>query len=441
MSDESQRRGQGLYSRARRLFPGGTQLLTKRPEMHLPERWPCYFRSAHGAELTDLDGNRLVDMSYSGVGACVLGYADHDVNEAVKHAVDSGSMTTLNCPEEVELGELLVEIHPWSEMVRYARTGGEAMAIAVRIARAATGRERVAFCGYHGWHDWYLAANLGEGDALDGHLLPGLSPAGVPRGLAGTALPFHYNRLDELQETLSAHPGEIAAVVMEPVRDTLPAPGFLEGVRRAADAAGAVLVFDEITAGLRLGPGGAHLALGVEPDVAVLAKALGNGFPIAAVIGRRPVMDAAQRTFISSTYWTDRVGPAAALATLRKYRERNVAHQLSRVGEMVQQGWRQAAQAHGLEVRVAGIAPLGHFSFEHPQAEALRTAFTQLMLDRGFLATRAFYAMYAHEDEHVRRYLAAAYEVFGLLAVAASEQDVASLLRGPVAQSGFGRLT
>ncbi len=438
--DETHPRGQELYRRARVLIPGGTQLLTKRPEMHLPDHWPCYFRAAHGAELTDLDGNRLVDMSYSGVGACVLGYADHEVNDAVKHAIDSGSMTTLNGPEEVELAELLVEVHPWAEQVRYARTGGEAMAIAVRIARAATGRDRVAFCGYHGWHDWYLAANLGQDDALDGHLLPGLAPAGVPRGLQGTALPFHYNRLDELQAILSAHPGEIGAVVMEPIRGDRPQPGFLEGVRAAAREAGAVLVFDEITAGLRLCAGGAHLELGVEPDVAVLGKGLGNGFPVAAVIGRRPVMEAAQRTFISSTYWTDRVGPAAALATLRKHRERQVAHRLLRIGEMVQEGWRQTARAHGLEVEVGGIPPLAHFAFRHPEAEALRTAFTLLMLDRGFLATKAFYAMYAHEDDHVRRYLAAAYEVFGLLAEATRENRVGSLLRGPVAQSGFHRL-
>ena len=295
--NHAEARGQALYRRAKQLIPGGTQLLTKRPELHLPEHWPSYFRSAHGASLIDLDGNRFLDMSYSAVGACILGYADPDVNEAVKHAIDAGTMATLNCPEEVELAELLVEIHPWAERVRFARGGGEAMAIAVRIARAATGCDKIAFCGYHGWHDWYLAANLGS-DSLDGHLLPGLEPAGVPRGLAGTALPFHYNRLDELAVILDAHAGEIAAIVMEPIRGTEPEPGFLLGVRQAANRAGAVLVFDEITAGFRLDHGGAHLTLGVEPDIAVFAKGLGNGYPIAAVIGTAGAMDAAQGTFI-----------------------------------------------------------------------------------------------------------------------------------------------
>src|SRR5690606_16885148 len=238
-------RGQELYLRARQLIPGGTQLLSKRPEMFLPEQWPSYYSSASGARLRDLDGVEYLDMSYSGIGACVLGYADPDVNHAVIAAVEAGSMATLNCPEEVELAELLIELHPWARMVRYTRSGGEAMSVAVRLARAATGRDVIAFCGYHGWHDWYLAANLAEGSSLDGHLLPGLSPAGVPRGLHGTMLPFQYNRPEELRAIVREH-GKLAAILMEPVRNHMPDPGSLEEVRELATAAGAVLIFDEI---------------------------------------------------------------------------------------------------------------------------------------------------------------------------------------------------
>jgi glutamate-1-semialdehyde 2,1-aminomutase len=178
--------GQRLYEKARTLIPGGTQLLSKRPEMFLPGQWPSYYSRAKGVEVWDLDGKSYLDMSYNGIGACLLGAADADVDEAVKKAIDAGSMSTLNCPEEVELTELLCELHPWAEMVRYARSGGEAMAVAVRIARASTGRDKIAFCGYHGWHDWYLAANLKEPNALGDHLLAGLDPAGVPQGLLGT---------------------------------------------------------------------------------------------------------------------------------------------------------------------------------------------------------------------------------------------------------------
>jgi len=182
---------QELYKKARTIMPGGTQLLSKRPEMLLPELWPAYYEKAHGCDVWDLDGNKFVDMSYMGVGSCVLGYADPDVNTAVKEAIDKGSMNTLNCHEELELAELLCKLHPWAEMVRYARTGGEALSIAVRISRASTKKDMVLFCGYHGWHDWYLAANLTQ-DELGEHLLPGLAPAGVPKGLEGTAIPFHY---------------------------------------------------------------------------------------------------------------------------------------------------------------------------------------------------------------------------------------------------------
>ncbi len=433
--------GQRLYDKAKVLIPGGTQLLSKRPEMFLPGQWPSYYRSAAGCEVVDLDGNRYVDMSYSGIGACVLGYADPDVNRAVKKAIDDGSTSTLNCAEEVELAELLIELHPWAEQVRYARTGGEAMAVAVRLARAASGRDRIAFCGYHGWHDWYLAANLEGDDALKDHLLAGLEPAGVPDSLRGSAIPFRYNDVDEVEKIAARHGDELAAIVMEPVRSRNPAPGFLEKVREIATKCGAVLIFDEITSALRLNSGGAHLTFGVEPDVAVFAKSLGNGFPAAAVIGRSAVMQAAQRSFISSTAWTERVGPVAALATLRKHRKERVHEHLIEMGLGVQQIWRDAASSAGLEIEVGGIPPLSHFAFRHAEAEKLRTLFTQEMLDRGYLATKAYYAMYAHDDGGLKRYGESVSETFAGLAGALKEGTLDERLRGPVAQSGFQRLT
>ncbi len=432
--------GQRLYEKAKTLIPGGTQLLSKRPEMFLPGLWPAYYSRAKGAEIWDLDGNRYVDMSYSGLGACVLGYADPDVDEAVRSAIDCGTMTTLNCPEEVELAQLLLELHPWAEKVRYARTGGEAMATGVRIARAATGRDKIAFCGYHGWHDWYLAANLGEEDALDGHLLPGLDPAGVPRGLRGTALPFRYNRIEELEAIVAAHGQELAAIVMEPLRNYEPQPGFLERVRSIASDQGAALVFDEITSGWRLTSGGAHLLYDVIPDIAVLAKGMSNGYPMGAVIGTAAVMEAAQYSFISSTYWTERIGPTAALATIRKHRELDVARCLVETGRRIQEGWRLAADKHGIDIAITGIPPLGHFEFEYENKQAIRTLFTQLMLELGFLATNSFYAMYAHRAEHVDRYLEAVNQVFLVLAKVIREEAVEKMLKGPVAHTGFRRL-
>jgi glutamate-1-semialdehyde 2,1-aminomutase len=432
--------GQILYREARTRIPGGTQLLSKRPEMFLPEQWPSYYSRASGVDVWDLDDHHYLDMSYCAIGACILGCADPDVDGAVKAAIDKGSMSTLNCAEEVELARLLCELHPWAGMVRYARSGGESLAVAIRIARAHAGRDTVAFCGYHGWHDWYLAANLAQGDVLDGHLLPGLNPAGVPRGLAGTAIPFRYNRLDELRAI--AERSELAAIVMEPARGSLPEPGFLQGVRDIADQTGAVLIFDEVTSGFRLNTGGIHLLLGVTPDMAVFAKALGNGYPMAAIIGTETVMQSAQDTFVSSTSWTERIGSTAALATIRKHRDLNVPQHLIHIGESVQRIWRAEAAQVGLQIEISGIAPLSHFSFVgYDNVAAMHTLFVQSMLDRDILAAKSFYSTLAHTDTHLERFQQAVGEVFKEIAAAVDRGDVSSLLRGPEMHAGFHRLT
>ena len=423
------------------MIPGGTQLLSKRPEMFLPGTWPAYYESAKGIVVTDLDGNDFRDFAIGGVGATILGYADPEVNAAVKGALDRGNMTTLNPPEEVALAERLISLHPWAEMARFARAGGEAMAVAVRIARAFKGRATVAFCGYHGWHDWYLSANLAEERALDGHLLPGLSPKGVPPGLKGLMQPFHYNDLGELKRIASTHGSDLAAIVMEPVRESYPSPAFLEGVRQLADETGAVLVFDEVTSGFRINTGGIHCTLGINPDIAVFAKALGNGYPVSAIIGRGEVMQVAQESFISSTAWTESIGPVAALAMLEKHERENVPAQLIRTGQAVKSAWRDAASHAGLNIHVTGLDPLAHLGFEGKNAAAQRTLFTQEMLDRGFLAGAAFYAMAAHRKEDIADYSDACREVFGLIASALSAGKLESHLRGPVAHSGFKRLT
>ncbi len=438
--------GQVLYRRAKTLIPGGTQLLSKRPEMYAPQRWPAYYREARGAEVVDLDGRHLVDMTTSGIGSCLLGYADPDVTDAVVRRVELGSMCTLNAAEEVELAELLISLHPWAEQVRYGRTGGESMAVAVRIARASTGRDGVAFCGYHGWSDWYLAANLPGGeaderDALGEHLLPGLEPAGVPRGLAGTVWPFAYNDIDRLRAIAGEHGRHLAAVVMEPTRSIDPAPGFLESVRQLCDRCGAVLVFDEITSGWRLGLGGAHLGYGVDPDVAVFAKALGNGHPMGAVLGRGRVMQAAQTSFISSTYWTEGVGPAAALATIRKMQRIDVARHVRRIGRSFREGLNELGRRHGVPLRVTGHPAILHIAFDDPRSAVLGTLLTVRMLDRGLLTGSGFYPSLAHTEEHVRAYLEAADGVFAELAAAIDRDDVEARLGSPVRHGGFTRLT
>ena len=430
-----------MQERARKRIPGMTQLLSKRPDQFAPGVWPGYFSRAKGCEVWDLDGNRYIDMSIGGIGANVLGYADPDVDAAVKTAIEAGTSCSLNCSEEVDLADLLCELHPWADMARFARTGGESMAIAVRIARSHTGRDKIAFCGYHGWHDWYLAANLGTENALGDHLLTGLSPSGVPQGLKGTALPFRYNRIEELRAIVRQNRNDLAAIIMEPIRSEPPTEGFLEEARDLARQIGAVFIFDEISAGFRLNTGGVHLTFNVAPDIAVFSKALGNGYPIGAVIGRAGVMEAAQNTFISSTYWTERIGPTAALATIRKHRRLNVGAALVETGNQIQKGWKNLAAKHHLPVKAGGLAPMSHFSFDADCSLTLKALFVQLMLEQGFLATTAFYAMYAHQPEHVQSYLNAVDQTFAQIADWLTRGEIESHLKGQPAVAGFGRLT
>ena len=434
-------KSQELYKHAKTMIPGGTQLLSKRPEMFLPENWPAYYSKAKGCHVWDLDGNKYMDASYMGIGANVLGYCDDDVDSAVLNCISNGSMCTLNAPEEVELAELLLELHPWAGSVRYAKTGGESLSIAVRIARAHTKKDVVLFCGYHGWSDWYLSANLAEDSALDGHLIQGLDPAGVPRGLINTSKPFMYNDIAEFERLVEENRGNIAAVVLEPIRNIFPENGFLEKIRGVTEAEGIVLIIDEVSAGFRLNCGGSHLVLGITPDIAVFAKALGNGYPMAAIIGKKDVMDSAQSSFISSTYWTERIGLTAAVATIKKYQKEQVEKHMETIGKMVQNGWAELAKKHDLSVHVTSIYPLSHFDFEYPNALVLKTLFTQEMLKRGYLATNAFYTSYAHKAEDINGYLNAVDEVFAYISKAINENNAESLLDGPICQTGFQRLS
>ena len=435
------KKGIALWKKAKKIIPGGTQLLSKRSELYLPEQWPSYFKKAKGCEVWDLDGNKYIDMYSMGIGSCILGYADPDVNKAVKKVIDEGSMCTLNSPEEVELAELLLKIHPWAEEVRYARTGGEAMAQAVRIARAKSQKDKVAFCGYHGWHDWYLSSNLADDKNLDGHLIKGLEPRGVPRGLKGTAMPFYYNNIQELERIVKDNK-DIGVIVLEPMRHQEPKDNFLQKVRKIANDINVILIFDEVSSGFRFNIGGVHLKYKVHPDIAVYAKGISNGFPMAAIIGKKEIMKSAQDTFISSTYWTERTGPAAALATIKKMIKNKVPEKLERTGKYLIKNLEKIAEKNKIKMKIAGKPALMHFSFQYGEKNrAIETLFTQEMLKEGIIASSGIYVSYAFKKEHLNKYLKAVDRVFKILKKAIDENKIEKLLRGPVAQSGFQRLT
>ena len=435
-------KSEALYLHAKQRIPGGVQLLSKRPEMFAPGQWPNYAAKAKGCELWDLDGNRYYDMTTNGIGACMLGYADPDVTRAVVERVENGCMTSLNAPEEVLLADRLCEIHPWAKSVRFARTGGEICAVAIRIARATTGRDVVAICGYHGWSDWYLAANLASDHSLDGVHLPGLKPAGVPKGLTGSSLTFNYGDREAFDAILRDYGDRLACVIMEPLRHELPTDDFLSYVRDSVHKVGGLLIFDEITIGWRLTFGGSHKLLGVEPDMATFAKAMGNGHPIAAVIGTESAMDGAQNSFISSTYWTEAVGPTAALATIRKMEEVRIWEYVAKIGSTVQKDWITAAEHAGLKISCHGIPCLASFKFEEYPLEC-KTLYSVLMLKKGFLANTALYPTLGHNEQILDQHREAVEEVFGTIADTirkGGKEAVEEAIGGPVCQSDFKRL-
>ncbi len=437
MRSRFMRKGQKLYSKAKQIVAGGNMLLSKRPEMFLPEQWPSYFSKSKGCEVWDLDGNKYIDTLMM-PGTNSLGYNYEEIDEAVKDTINSGNMSTLNAPEEVELTERLVELHPWADMARFARSGGEANSVAIRLARAASGKDNVAFCGYHGWHDWYLASNLSDTKGLDGHLLPGLNPHGVPKNLKDSVHPFEYNNFDKLEELVKTK--NIGVIKMEVYRNKEPENNFLHRVRKLANQHNIVLVFDECTSGFRKNYGGLHKLYDVEPDVAMFGKALGNGYAVTAVLGKREVMQAAEKSFISSTFWTERIGSSAALATLKAMDKEKSWEKITSTGESVNQEWLKLSQEFELPITISGLAALTTFTFKSDNALAYKTLITQEMLKKGYLAATAVYVCTAHTPDIIKTYLENLKPIFQTIKECEEGRDVMKLLEGPIAHNGFKRL-
>ena len=432
--------GQKLYKRAKRIIPGGNMLLSKRPEMFLPEKWPSYFSRSKGCKVWDLDGNEFIDTSLMGVGTNILGYGHPEVDEAVQKIIHDGNMSTLNCPEEVYLAEKLVQLHPWASMVRFARSGGEINSVAVRIARAFTGRDKIAICGYHGWHDWYISSNLSNNQNLDTHLLPGLESKGVPRALTGTALPFQYNQIDQLVKLIKDNKGEIAAIKMEVSRNTGPKDNFLQKVRDIASQNNIVLIFDECTSGFRETFGGLHKKYDVQPDMAIFGKAMGNGYAVTACIGTQEVMQAAQQTFISSTFWTERIGSAAALKTLEVMEREKSWEYITEKGNYISNQWEVLAKKYELDINTWGIPALSGFTFNSANALSYKTLITQEMLKKGYLAGNSIYVCMEHTQHLIDEYFTKLDPIFALIKDCEDGLDIETILDGPLCHGDFKRL-
>ena len=428
-----------LWKRAKQIIPGGNMLLSKRPELFLPGKWPAYFSKSKGCHVWDLDSKKYTDLSLMGVGTNILGYSHPKVDEAIKKVLKLGNSTTLNCPEEVMLSEKLLELHTWADKVRLFRTGGEASAASIRIARAVTGRSKVAFCGYHGWHDWYLSANIKDKNNLNTHLMSGLNPKGVPNELKGTSIPFNYNDFDQLKKITDRH--DLAAIKMEVQRNFPPKNNFLQKIRTLCNKKGIILIFDECTSGFRQTFGGLHKIYGVNPDIAWFGKALGNGYAITAIIGKKEVMDIAQDTFISSTFWTERIGPTAAIKTLEEMEKINSWKIITSTGNQIRKSWQKIAKRNNLDIEISGIPALSSFSIKSKDWIKYKTFITQEMLKSNILASNAIFVCTKHTKRKLDDYFSKLDEIFKKISDFENKsKDLDNALETEPSQVGFKRL-
>ena len=431
--------GQKVWNRAKKSISGGNMLFSKRPDVFLPNHWPSYFKKAKGCLIEDLDNKKYYDVSIMGIGTNILGYANNQVDNAVINRIKKSNMSSLNCIEEVYLAEKLISMHPWAEQVRFARTGGEANSISVRIARAYTQKSKIAFCGYHGWHDWYLATNLKKKNNLNEHLLPGLKTAGVPMDLANTIFPFKYNDFNGLKKLLKKNP-DIGIIKMEVIRNEMPKNNFLKKIRKLANEKKIVLIFDECTTGFRQSFGGIHKIFNVEPDILILGKAMGNGYAITAILGREKVMKSIKKTFISSTFWSESAGPTAALKTLEIMEKNKSWQQITKMGKFVTSKWKKLALKHNLKIKINGIPALSSFIFQSKNHQAYKTFITQEMLKKGFLATTTIYISTAHTKKIIEKYLSSLDKLFKIIAKCEKGDDIYRYLESEVSTTDFARL-
>ena len=432
-------KGQKLLKKAKKIIPGGNQLLSKRSEMFLPGLWPAYYKKAKGCKVWDLNNKVYFDFAGMGVTSCVLGYSNEDINKALISGLKNGSMCTLNATEEIDLAKELIGIHKWSGMAKFCKSGGEACMVAIRIARAYTNKNNIAFCGYHGWHDWYLATNMNNSKNLDKQLLPGLKTKGVSNSFKNSIKPFMYNDINSLKEIFKKKNNNIGIIIMEPMRGVKPQHNFLRQVKSIAKKNKAILIFDEITSGFKDNYGGLHLKLKVNPDIAIFGKSIGNGYPISAIIGKKEIMQVAQETFISSTMWTDRLGFIAAKATLKKLKQFKINTIISNYGNKIKKGWINISKKNKVKISISGQDAIPYLKFDYPNNLEILTYFTQEMLKKGFLAGGQVATSFAYNDKIINRYLKEVDKVFSKIKVCLKNGKFP--LKGEIKHSTFKRLT
>ena len=427
MKTDRYRKSHELLKRAERVIPLGSQTFSKSRIVYPANAAPLFLSHGQGSHVWDVDGNEYVDF-VNALLPVILGYDDPDVIEAVTRQLRRGVSFSLATELEVELAELLCDIIPCAEMVRFGKNGSDATSGAVRIARAATGRDRLAVCGYHGWQDWYIGATTRN--------------KGIPAAVGALTHKFPYNDLEALGRLLESHPREFAAVILEPMNVEEPRSGFLEGVRDLAHEHGALFVLDEIITGFRYHLGGAQSLFNVIPDLATFGKSMGNGFPISAVVGKARYMREMEEIFFSSTFGGETLSLAASLATIRKMQREPVHEKMNATGTRVLEMTRSNIARNALEpyVSIAGKPSWSLMQFKDaPNASAalLKSLLLQELIARGILTAGSYNICYVHSDRDLHQLDAAQRESLGILSAALERGDIASRLNGPPIEPVF----
>ncbi len=419
-------KGQKMWIKSQKIIAGGNMFFSKNPDNYLPKLWPSYFSKSKKCYLWDLSNKKYTDVCLMGVGTNILGYANPKIDKKVFEAINKGNMTTLNCPEEVEFSEKLLSINTWADKVKLARTGGELNSIAIRLARAATNKTKIAVCGYHGWHDWYLAANLKNKNNLNNHLFKGLNAKGIPKELKNTVFTFENNNFNQILKLTQKY--DLAAIKLEVTRNNDTDIKFIKKLRKLADTKKIVLIFDECTSGFRETFGGIHKNFGVNPDIALFGKSIGNGYPITALVGKDSIMDYCKDTFISSTFWSDRIGPTAGLATLNEMEKLKSWKQISARGKKIKKNWERLAYNHNLNISIQGVSSLPNFYFKNRNNLIYKTFITQEMLKKNILSTMAIYVCIDHSETILNRYFDNLNDIFYKISKNNSDKELIKLL-------------
>lgn len=412
--------------RAEKTIPLATQTFSKSKLAQPQGVAPLFLQKGKGSQVWDLDDNQYTDF-ISSLLCISLGYADKEVNQAVVAQLEQGSILSLPHPLEAQVAELLVELIPCAEQVRFGKNGTDATSAAIRLARAFTGRERVAVCGYHGWQDWYIGATSRD--------------LGVPKAVKALTHTFAYNDLASLEQLLASHPGEFAAVILEPMNVQYPKPGFLEGVAELTHRHGAVLVFDETITGFRFDIGGAQALFGVTPDLATFGKGMANGFPLSAVVGRADVMAKMNDIFFSGTFGGETLSLAAAKACIEALRRRKGPERLAELGNRLIDGLQNLIASHGLShlFNVSGHPSWSFLNITPSRYSVLelKSLLMQELIEQGFLSLGSHNLNLSHSEADIDALIACYANVLPLLAEVEAEGSMAKHFRGKFLEPVF----